>query len=236
MAIRSPHIRGHLLLFDNVPQPSYSATAGGRLLLAVLLLEFLLSPYFLFRAVQIPVPPLLPYVVIRLALVLALVRCFAGLQLSAIGLRAWRDWATTERSYLVQVVLIANVVFPLALSASLERALAEYGLISVLLIGFLPYVVYGFYQEVVYRGLLQTELVRRWGAVGGILASNILFTFGPLHYNAYATGGLGAFTSIFAFGLFVALIFKQSRNLWLIAVMHGIGNAYIVVGAGFLGS
>ena len=43
------------------------------------------------------------------------------------------------------------------------------------------YVVWGFYQEVMYRGILQTELVRRWGVVPGILVSNTAYTFGPLH-------------------------------------------------------
>ena len=203
MAILSPHIRGHLLLFDTVPQPTYIETRGARLLLVVLLLEFLLAPHFLFRGLLLPLPPLLLFVVIRLGLVLALVRYFAGLELSVIGLRSWRNWTMSERSYLVQVVLISNVVFPLALSSSLERTLSEHGLVSLILMGFLPYVMYGFFQEVVYRGLLQTELVRRWGAVGGILASNAFYTFGPLHANAYAAGWPVTFTSIFAIGLFL---------------------------------
>ena len=44
-----------------------------------------------------------------------------------------------------------------------------------------PYLFYGFYQEVVYRGMLQSELVRRWGAFAGVLVANLLYTFGPLH-------------------------------------------------------
>ena len=43
---------------------------------------------------------------------------------------------------------------------------------------FVPYVVFGFYQEVLYRGMLQTELGR-------------------------------------------------SSNLWIVAVMHALGNSYI---------
>jgi membrane protease YdiL (CAAX protease family) len=50
---------------------------------------------------------------------------------------------------------------------------------------FLPYLLWGFYQEVMYRGILQTELVRRWGPLWGILVSNSLFTFGPLHFYRF---------------------------------------------------
>jgi membrane protease YdiL (CAAX protease family) len=38
------------------------------------------------------------------------------------------------------------------------------------------------------------------------------------------------FASIFAIGLFFGVLFKRSGNLWIVAVIHGIGNAYIVSG------
>jgi membrane protease YdiL (CAAX protease family) len=96
---------------------------------------------------------------------------------------------------------------------------------------FIPYLFYGFYQEVVYRGLLQTELARRWGAAAGILVSNALYTFGPLHayyFSSSTSLALPMFAAIFVIGLVFAMLFKQSRNLWIVAVMHAIGNAYIV--------
>ena len=42
--------------------------------------------------------------------------------------------------------------------------------------------LWGFYQEVVYRGILQTELMRRFGTLAGVLLANFAFTFGPLHF------------------------------------------------------
>ena len=101
---------------------------------------------------------------------------------------------------------------------------------------FVSYLFYGFYQEVVYRGMLQSELVRRCGAFVGILAANILYTFGPLHsyyFSSRASLALPMFASIFAIGLFFGILFRRSGNLWIVAVIHGIGNAYIV---GSLGS
>jgi membrane protease YdiL (CAAX protease family) len=98
---------------------------------------------------------------------------------------------------------------------------------------FVPYLFCGFYQEVVYRGLLQTELVRRWGSAMGILAANVLFTFGPLHENYYLgpAPNLPMIGAIFAIGLLLGVIFRRSGNLWIVAVMHAIGNAYMVFAA-----
>ena len=76
--------------------------------------------------------------------------------------------------------------------------------------------------------MLQSELVRRWGAFIGILASNILYTFGPLHWYYFSPLNLSMFASIFAIGLFFGVLFRRSGNLWIVAIIHGIGNAYIV--------
>ena len=80
---------------------------------------------------------------------------------------------------------------------------------------------------------MQSELVRRWGAFAGILVANVLYTFGPLHWNYFSPINVPMFASIFAIGLFFGILFRRSGNLWIVAVMHGIGNAYIV---GSLGS
>ena len=32
----------------------------------------------------------------------------------------------------------------------------------------------------------------------------------------------------FAIGLFFGVLFRRSGNLWMVAVIHGIGNAYII--------
>jgi membrane protease YdiL (CAAX protease family) len=36
------------------------------------------------------------------------------------------------------------------------------------------------------------------------------------------------FAATFAIGLFFGFLFWRSGNLWVVAVIHGIGNAYIV--------
>ena len=228
----SPHLRGHLLLYDTPPQPTYGPSAGLRLLWAVVVVELALDPQLAaVRWFQIPPPPLALYVLLRLGLVLGLVRLWAGLELSDIGFRSWRHWTTSEKSYLLQIVVLANVIFPVVLSVQLDRTLSHHSMSSVLVGGFLPYFVHGFGQEVIYRGVLQTELTRRWGAAPGIVVANVLYAFGPLHANYYAAEPSIAapmFAAIFGIGLVFATIFHRSRNLWIVAVMHAIGNAYIV--------
>ena len=108
---------------------------------------------------------------------------------------------------------------------------------SVVVAGLVPYFAFGFYQEVAYRGILQTELVRRWGTIPGILVSNAVYAFGPVHASYYALNASSAtalFGSVLAVGMLFALVFHRSKNLWIVALMHGTGNAVIAVGMGNL--
>ncbi len=178
-----------------------------------------------------PGVPLLILVLLLLASALLLVRFAAPLNLSQIGLFPWGEWHPVEKSYFVQLLVIANIVFPFVFAGRLRLILAQPSALSTVWNVFVPYLFFGFYQEVVYRGILQSELVRRWGAFIGILLANILYTFGPLHWNYFSSRGSVAvpmFASIFAIGLFFGILFRRSGNLWIVAVIHGIGNAYIV--------
>jgi membrane protease YdiL (CAAX protease family) len=180
----------------------------------------------------IPLRLLLPALV---ALGLLVVPGIAGVKLSQLGFRPWRDWTATEKSYFLQVLLIANVVFPIVLAAPLGNRIAQVGMASSLWNAFVPYLFYGFYQEVVYRGMVQRELVRRWGAPIGIVVANVLYTFGPLHWSYFAWRGSLAvpmFASIFVIGLFFGVVYRRSGNLWIVANFHAIGNAHIVWSVG----
>jgi CAAX protease family protein len=220
--------RGHVFLFDKTGTPAtYAPAAGVRLLLIVIGLEVIRLALGWLR---LPFPPFWLEVPIYLVLALLAVRVFARLPWSEIGFHRWSAWNAIEKSYFVQIVLIANVVFPMVAASQLRTILAEPSAITTVWTVFVPYLLYGFYQEVFYRGLLQTELVRRWGAIGGIVASNVLYTFGPQHYYYFfsrASLAVPMFAAIFAIGLLFSVVFRRSGNLWIVAVMHGIGNAYI---------
>jgi len=212
--------------------PAYSPRAGVRLLLAATLLEILRLSAVRWLYPNIPLGLLL---VGLLGLGLLGVRWGAGLHLSQSGLRPWRDWTATEKSYFCQVVVLANVVFPLVLAAPLGSRIAQLGLARGLWNVFVPYLLFGFYQELVYRGMVQSDLVRRWGAPSGIFLANLLYTFGPLHWSYFASRpslAIPMFAAIFAIGLFFGVLYKRSGNLWMVATFHAIGNAYILWSVG----
>ncbi len=228
----SPHVRGHLLLFDERSAPAYDAGTGARLLLGAVLLEVVRLAAVRWLPPHVPLWLLLP---LLLGLALASVRRVAGLRLSQIGLCPWREWTTTEKSYFLQVLVIANVVFPVVLAAPLRGRFAEPSVVWTLWTAFVPYCFFGFYQELLYRGMVQLELVRRWGAPMGVLIANVLYTFGPLHsyyFSSRASLAVPMFAAIFLVGLFFGILFRRSGNLWIVAMFHAIGNSYIVGGLG----
>ncbi len=231
--ILSPHLRGHVLLFDRTRDSEHDAATGVRLLIAAGLLEAM--RLMAARWFQ-PGIPLWLLMSLLLGCALLAVHAVAGVKLSRIGFRRWHEWTPTERSYFLQVLVIANVVFPVVLAAPLRDRFGHAPVVSTLWNVFVPYLFFGFYQEVVYRGMLQLELIRRWGALAGILAANLLYTFGPLHssyFSSRASLAVPMFASIFLMGLFFGVVFRRSGNLWMVAIFHAIGNSYIV---GSLGS
>ncbi len=215
----SSHWRGHFLLFEPRERPPIDPKAALRLLVTYVLLEGLLGPRFeLLKILGLPDPPALLRIAILLAAALLLVRYFARVSMHDIGLLPWREWTRTEKSYFVQVVVLVSVGGAILFGARLHPAF------------FVTCLVWGFYQELIYRGILQTALVRRLGAVAGVLVGNLLFTFGPLHfyYLLQTPPGFGMLAVIFAIGLFFAVLFHRSDNLWLVATFHAIGTAFVL--------
>jgi membrane protease YdiL (CAAX protease family) len=222
------HLQGHVLLFEQKFVPQFEAAAGLRLLVFAVVLEAARLGVVRWFYPKVPLWILLP---LLLGCALLAVRFGARLKFSQIGFKPWRQWNAIEKSYFVQVLVIANVVFSLVFANPLRRIFAQPNSLEVVATVFVPYLFFGFYQEVVYRGMLQSELVRRCGAFVGILAANVLYTFGPLHSYYFASRSSFAvpmFAAIFAIGLFFGILFRRSGNLWIVAVIHGIGNAYIV--------
>ena len=162
-----------------------------------------------------------------LVMSLVIVRA-SGARFSDLGFRPWSDWSTTEKSCFVQVLIIANVVFPLMLLPSITTRIEQASMAQNLLTVFVPYLFFGFYQEVVYRGMLQSGLERLMGAVPAVLVANVLFTFGPLHWYYVISKDMPMLGAVFAIGLYFGALYQRSRNLWLPGVFHAIGNAYMI--------
>ena len=80
---------------------------------------------FLLEAAGIGVPPPWIRVPIVLAVALLLARFAAGVPLSQLGLRRWRQWTATEKSYFVQVVVLATAAFSLLFAERLRAVLSD---------------------------------------------------------------------------------------------------------------
>lgn len=231
----SRHLRGHLLLFERRPWPAHTHSAGVRLLVVAAGLEILRLSAVRWLYPRAPLWMLMP---LLLGVALVSVPTIAGVRLSQLGLRRWGEWTITEKSYFLQVVILATVFLLIVIAAPLRGSVGEPGSGRSLWGVFVPYLFFGFYQELVYRGMVQLELVRRWGVLWGILGANVLYTFGPLHSNYFASRASLAgpmFASIFLIGLFFSVLYRRSGNLWIVSCFHAIGNAAIIWRLGPIG-
>jgi len=158
------HWKGHLFQFGKQDPAAYSPAAGLRLLLVFIVLELVIGPRLgILKWFRIPGPPTWIRIPVMLAVALLAVRYVAGVKFSEIGLKPWSAWSATEKSYFVQLFVITHVVFISILGGRLREVIADPGFVRQLGTVFFPYLLWGFYQELMYRGILQTELARRWG-------------------------------------------------------------------------
>ena len=222
-------IAAQALKFERPERAPYDAAAGQRLLLAFVLVGLVVYPALgaLARVVGFAGAPWVgPAIVVTLLLaVLLLMRGVVGLSGGAIGLHRWGMWTPRERIYLWTVVPIAIPVFGFVFRGHFARLAEVHGWVGLFALSIPVGLLWGMVQEFIYRGLLQTELTRRFGS--GVLLTNLLFTFGPLHANYYNLGAdagprWGMFATIFGIGLFFGLLYRRSGNLWLPAVLHGL--------------
>ncbi|RLS55815.1 MAG: CPBP family intramembrane metalloprotease [Planctomycetota bacterium] len=80
-------------------------------------------------------------------------------------------------------------------------------------------------EELVFRGLIGQGMVRRWGTVGGVLATTVLF--GLMHMPpAHALATL-------PIGLFLHGVYLQTRTLWVPILLHFLNNLLVVTLAHF---
>ncbi|MBI3716321.1 MAG: CPBP family intramembrane metalloprotease [Betaproteobacteria bacterium] len=221
--------RAHALLFESPLAPAYDAATGVRILLA-----FLVVGVGLFYALRLALDAAgargmpaagLGFVVALTAAFVLVQKSFVREPMAAIGLRPFAAWTRRERLYFFQVVPIAAVAFAIVFNDHLRMLLTKHGPAGFVLFSLCTGLVWGMVQEFLYRGWLQTELTRRFGAIIGLLLANLLFTFGPLHLNyLMAADGIrwGVLAAVFGIGLLFGIVYWRSGNLWIPAAMHGL--------------
>ena len=231
-----PFWRAQLFLFDKPTARALTSQEGGRLLLIFLLMEAIIRLSLGAGSHWLAIYKLswwpLAQVFLLTAIVFGLVISFAKVSFSNLGLYTWSKWSKTEKFYFFQTIPLAIAIFSVVRANSLKALWASQNLFAAGVFGFIPEMTWGFYQEFLYKGLLQNVLTQRFGAFRGILVSNLIFTFGPLHaYHFLSANGnpshLWIFAAIFAIGLLFAILYHRSGNLWIIGIMHGLGDWFI---------
>ena len=154
-------------------------------------------------------------------------RAILGPHWSALGLRPPAAWTRREVLYAASVIPAACVIFFIVFQNLFAQMLTANGLGRFLFFNLAFGLVWGVYQEIAYRGLVQPVLATYLGPVTGLVATNILFTFGPLHASVWshvATDPHAAtmFAPIFAIGLVFGIVDWRTGNLWLPAIFHGL--------------
>lgn len=157
---------GWLFRFEKTAGAPYSAAIGLRMLIVCLALEGLARPYVRdkLRSFDFGGTHTRPLAIASFMTVLAigLTAAWIRLPFSRVGLYRWREWTASEKWYLPQILAVSLVAFTLAEWNELAALPLLPEWIQVTLVVFAGQMAWGFYQEYVYRGLLQTELVRRW--------------------------------------------------------------------------
>jgi hypothetical protein len=185
----APFWRGHLFLFDKPAQPTYTSRQGSRLLLVFVFLEGIIRPLFLFCSRRLNIVVYNWRSIVNMTIIIFLfyflIRILTKIKASQLGLYSWKQWSKTGKLYLLQIIPITIIIFSFFNSASLKVLWSRPDLFKIILLTLLPQMIWGFYQELLYRRILQTELVRRWGAAKGILASNFIFTLVPFTHITF---------------------------------------------------
>jgi membrane protease YdiL (CAAX protease family) len=80
-------------------------------------------------------------------------------------------------------------------------------------------------EEFYWRGML-LDLTSRWNGLAAVLYSSVLFTAWHAAFAWYATGarGLSFFIPVLVLGVAMALIYKNTKSLWLCIGSHMLIN------------
>lgn len=223
--------KGHFFLFDKI-EYRLEREVYGKLIITFLLIQFLFIPGIQQLSIILSLSEFiwgnLLVVLLMFSVFFLLIRLLLSSDFLILRLHPWKDWPIVQKLYLIQVAPIALVIFIVLFNKHIKDLLAGYGNISTLILfSAIPGLLWGMLQEFVYRGLLQNVLVGKFNVIVGILISNLLFTFGPLHFNYFNMGTDNSvewsmFGSILLIGLLFGIIYQRSGNLWIPAILHGV--------------
>lgn len=112
-------------------------------------------------------------------------------------------------------VLFGTLSFPIYPDLSL------YPFLSTIAASVIFYILNSFWQEVVFRGYLQTRAVEQFDRYVGVIVVAVAFVL--FHGLVQTLTPIGILTGLFLF-LFIGLLYDKTRSLYLVGVIHAVLN------------
>ena len=94
------------------------------------------------------------------------------------------------------------------------------------------FLIVGPFEELLYRGVVQNRLRESFGPVGAILLASLVFA--SIHIPAHGFGNAGtastaaSITALFGGSLVFGGIYEWTRNLTVVALVHGLYNSILL--------
>jgi membrane protease YdiL (CAAX protease family) len=121
------------------------------------------------------------------------------------------------------VIILGFVVF------SIGGQLIPIGIASVkfelLSLGFVPLIMTTFFEELLFRGYMQTRFEKQYGWIPALLLSGFFFSVYHLGYPGFRT--IGDLLLLFAVGVGFALAFKLSGGSVIVSYFVNLPNAFL---------
>jgi membrane protease YdiL (CAAX protease family) len=107
------------------------------------------------------------------------------------------------------------------LESPLSPDLNQWLILSTLVASIAFYVLNSFWQEIVFRGYLQTRAVEEYGRLAGVMTVTIVFVV--FHGLVQTLTLNGILTGLLLFS-FIGLLYDNTRSLYLVGVIHAVLN------------
>jgi membrane protease YdiL (CAAX protease family) len=112
-------------------------------------------------------------------------------------------------------VLISTVEFPIF------SDLTQWAVSSTLVASMIFFTLNSFWQEVIFRGYLQTRAVERYGQMLGIVGITAIFVL--FHGLVQSLTLVGIISGMLLF-IFIGLLYEKTRSLFFVGVIHAVLN------------
>ena len=127
---------------------------------------------------------------------------------------------------------IVNIIsFSLGVQAASHSLLNFEGIEPTFYLVLIPFMILivGPFEELLYRGIIQTRLTNSFSRPTAIVLASFIFV--PIHLTAYSAGGaslvqvFAAFAALFAGSVIYGALYEWTENLTVVALAHGLTNS-----------